>query len=240
MRRIFFFSSLFLLVTHASSLPAAEWPATVSKVINGDTLQVIIEGKQVVVALSDIDAPELEQPFGPEAKQLVEDLALHQKIKIIISPRQTSNSDKIIAEIFVPQKQDSLNRTLVREGLAWAVNDQKTRNPFELASEFARKRHLGIWSVPNPLPPWKYKEQESTRRRMEKEIAAEQKALLAQMQREQNVWDETQKEVNFSTIIKKIKTWITETLTRLINFVDLYLLRAKHEASLLLEKIRGL
>ena len=56
-------------------IPAhADVEARVVSVHDGDTLTVLIERKQVKVRLTDIDAPELGQPFGRNSKQSLSDL----------------------------------------------------------------------------------------------------------------------------------------------------------------------
>ena len=48
--------------------------ARVVSVHDGDTLTVLIESRQVKVRLTDIDAPELRQPFGTRSKQSLSEL----------------------------------------------------------------------------------------------------------------------------------------------------------------------
>jgi micrococcal nuclease len=238
MRRNFFYAFLFFILVPASLSTAADWSGKAINVIDGDTLEVIIEGKQFVIELSDIDAPELDQPFGTEAKQFVEGLALNKKIKVSALDGATSVKGAIIAEIFVSQKQDSLNRTLVREGLAWPVTDPKKRNPYELAYEFAQKNHLGIWSVANILPPWEFRKQAGERKRIEQEKAIDEKILMAQIQKEKMLRAQIQNQSKFSLIIEKIKNQITGVFHKLIFYLELFINKLKNSIRLL-EKIRA-
>ena len=67
-------------------LPQAEFKTINGKVVSikdGDTFTIKNQRDKIFkVRLSDIDAPELGQPFGRPAKRLLEDLALNKTVRI--------------------------------------------------------------------------------------------------------------------------------------------------------------
>jgi len=55
---------------------------TVNRVIDGDTLYVLVITNTIKVRLADVDAPEKKQEYGQEAKKFVENLALNKDVFI--------------------------------------------------------------------------------------------------------------------------------------------------------------
>jgi len=118
--------------------------------VNANTLLVTANGKQHTVQLAYIIAPAPQQKFGTEAKQYLESLALNQKLRIII----VSSKDEVInAEVYSSKNQDSINRELVRKGLAWPILENNKKHPYDLSVGLAQKRLLGVWSDPQLKPP---------------------------------------------------------------------------------------
>ena len=50
----------------------------------------------------------------------------------------------------------SLNKRLVAEGFAWRYRDGKHR-AYKHAEDGAKRYRAGLWSAPNPVPPWKWR-----------------------------------------------------------------------------------
>ena len=69
-----------------SVLPrVAGTPGTVTSVHDGNTLSVTLnDGEKYSVVLMGIDCPELKQPYGIEAKKLLEGLVLNREIVLEI------------------------------------------------------------------------------------------------------------------------------------------------------------
>jgi len=129
--------------------------ATVVGVADGDTLTLLREDKTPVrVRLHGIDAPENGQPFWAQAKAFTSDLA-HGKV-VRVEPAGPDRDGHVVAHVILPDGR-SLNRALVREGLAWwlrvrwhPTNDAELEH---LEAE-ARAAGRGLWADPRPVPPW--------------------------------------------------------------------------------------
>ena len=52
------------------------------KVLDGDTVEVIHDGKAERIRLAQIDCPEKKQPFGQAAKKYVLDIAAHKIVTV--------------------------------------------------------------------------------------------------------------------------------------------------------------
>lgn len=153
MRRIIAILILLLLPLQAL---AADYPARVVGITDGDTLTVLRDGKaQVKIRLASIDAPETGQDFGSRAKQAASELAFGKTVTIHAT--DTDRYGRTIAEVILPNGR-SLGRELVAEGYAWRYV-QYARGDRELArlEADARTAKRGLWSQPNPVAPWDWR-----------------------------------------------------------------------------------
>ena len=57
----------------------------IKKVVDGDTVHVYSKGETLKVRLLEIDAPEMNQPYGKEAKQYLEELLIEGLVDLDIS-----------------------------------------------------------------------------------------------------------------------------------------------------------
>jgi len=110
---------------------------------------------QVKIRLAGIDAPESGQDFGKKAKQAVSELAFG-KIVIIVR-RDKDRYGRTVADVWL-QDGRSLNREMVRNGMAWwyrkyAVNDLALAR---LEAD-ARQAKRGLWGQADPQPPWEWR-----------------------------------------------------------------------------------
>ena len=84
-------------------LPQVELKNINGKVISikdGDTFTIKDQkDKLYKIRLSDIDAPEIGQPFGRPAKRLLEDLALKKTVRINYT--RVDKYNRLIAEVFL-------------------------------------------------------------------------------------------------------------------------------------------
>ena len=146
-KHVFFIAGIMLL---ACPVFAEQFDAVCDKVVDANTLLITVKGKQYTVQMAYIIAPAPQQKFGAEAKKYLEGLALNQKLRIVSI---SSKNDIISAEVYSPKKQDSINRELVRKGLAWPILEKNKKHPYDLSVSLAQKHLLGVWSDPQLKPP---------------------------------------------------------------------------------------
>jgi micrococcal nuclease len=137
-------ASLLGLVLVSQAWPATQFTGRVVGIQDGDTLEVLQEGKAVRVRLHGIDTPERRQAFGTRARQFTADLAFKQQVTVLV--RDTDRYGRVVGEMLLPSGRH-LNRELVRAGLAWwyrkyAPNDTTLAR---LEAE-ARQAKRGLWS----------------------------------------------------------------------------------------------
>jgi micrococcal nuclease len=135
--------------------PGATTTATVLSVIDGDTIDVIIEGNKdsVRVRYIGIDTPEPYATKVPECgsseatarnKQLVE----NKVVSLVRGADPYDDYERLLAYVYVDD--EFVNETLVREGFAQVMmikpNIQFKSNFTSLYTQ-AREQKIGIWSV---------------------------------------------------------------------------------------------
>jgi len=128
--------------------------ALVVDVKDGDTLIVIRNNARLTVKLPGIDAPELDQPFGQEAKRYAAKLVKGRVVTIEIT--QPGNP---IYGVVRFSKNRVLAYEMVKAGLAWATSMDKF-SMFGEAQEAARAARLGLWvnsEEEEPIPPWEWR-----------------------------------------------------------------------------------
>ena len=151
---------LIFLLIFPSILYAGSWEGKVVGVLDGDTIKVLKEDKQVKIRLASIACPERGQPFGRAAQKFTADLIDRKIVKIM--PTDTDRYGRTIAFVFVGGI--GLNKELLKAGLAWHYK-QYSRDPELAKLEFqARSQKKGLWAQPNPVPPWEYRHNSRSRR----------------------------------------------------------------------------
>ncbi len=148
-----FFLTTLLIVLLSTTAIACEKCEVVVGVVDGDTVIIMCEGKVKEVHLASVDAPQMEQPYGKNAKDFAEKLMLNHvaTIRYIDNNRATD---------IVSSDGKSLKWGLIRAGLAWyPENHQKKtlRNVNDKVGKYerkARRARKGLWAQDNPRPPW--------------------------------------------------------------------------------------
>ncbi|MDD4817579.1 MAG: thermonuclease family protein [Victivallaceae bacterium] len=136
--------------------PGAELEARVIEVYDGDTLTCLSldDKNKYKLRLYGIDAPEAEQPFGDEARIALHRLLYGRQVafKVLDSDKYGRNVAKVYCDNLY------INLEMVSEGMAFHYYEFAKRDlDLPLAEEQARRREIGVWSRPNPEPPWHYR-----------------------------------------------------------------------------------
>lgn len=108
--RVFF--ALALLV--AVGIARAELAGPVVAVLDGDTIDVLIDRQPVRVRLAQIDAPEKRQAFGTRARQALASMVFQQSVKVADAGRDRYG--RVLGTVFVSGK--NINAAMVEQGMA--------------------------------------------------------------------------------------------------------------------------
>jgi endonuclease YncB( thermonuclease family) len=148
------FRTIALILLSVWITEAGAFEAKVISVLDGDTIEVLKDRKPLRIRLYGIDAPEHDQDFGKKAKQFT---ARNVSGKIVeIVPVDRDRYDRTVAKVYVDGKY--LNQMIISEGLAWHYKffAPKEKDLADAEKE-ARSARKGMWSHPNPVPPWDFK-----------------------------------------------------------------------------------
>ncbi|MCG8387603.1 MAG: thermonuclease family protein [Cytophagales bacterium] len=146
----------FMLCLHA--LQAQEFSSKIINVIDGNTFEIIDPSKETVkVMLSEVDAPELAQEHGEEARQFSEKLLLKKKVKVEFKGKDFLGNK--LAKVTLKNDQD-VGYILLENG--WAMVKERTKNKKFLALQSkAKNDKLGLWVTENPTTPWVFRRQQT-------------------------------------------------------------------------------
>ena len=143
---------LFLLAT--STAAYADIDGRVTAAADGDTLTVVVGSKPLRVRLAEIEAPENSQPFGDRSKKSLEAHCLGKRATI--TGHETDRFGQTVGRVFCGGMD--MNAEQVRRGLAWvSPRTAKADSPLHALQAAAKAARLGLWSQPNPTPPWAWR-----------------------------------------------------------------------------------
>jgi micrococcal nuclease len=157
-----------LLVSCQSSSNATLLRGKVTKVISGQTLEVVLPGNNRTqqVRIIGIDAPDWRQsPWGEAAKQKLQTLVEDKQIELETNNLQSDRFDRILAHVW--HNKTLVGEVLVKDG--YVLADTKYPNKYDrrlnYAQEYARLMNLGIWQIDRPmrLTPKEFRSQYSTK-----------------------------------------------------------------------------
>lgn len=141
----------------AAAEPNPVLTGTVTKVIDGDTIDVQLTSGPIRVRLYGIDAPERAQPWGKEATAFLKGRILNEKVDL--EPFQQDRYDRQTATVYLGNV--SVNAELVRLGYAWAYRQYMRKPDAGLCAAEAEARiaKRGLWSLSRDErnAPWEYR-----------------------------------------------------------------------------------
>ncbi len=121
-------------------------------VTDGDTFTCLdTAGKQQKVQVSEIDAPELGQPYGRDARDTLADLIFGKSLAVV--PIRSTSDGIVVCKVSVNGKD--IGREMVVAGAAWS--EPTSESPLIKDQQDAREARRGLWSEVSPTPPWEFR-----------------------------------------------------------------------------------
>ena len=149
-------SMAFVLIILAISTHATIRYGTVERVVDGDTIVFKAgDAKTQRVRLADIDTPELDQPWGGEAKAALKGWAENRRAQIRIV--DTDRYGRLVAILWIDGK--NINRRLVAKGHAWVYRRYLRDRALLRLEENAKANGLGVWSSEDVVEPRVWRQQ---------------------------------------------------------------------------------
>lgn len=148
--------ALFLVLALAPAMALAG-NCKVIDVSDGDTFTCLTgSNEQVKIRLGEIDAPEMNQPYGDRSKQALSSLILSEMVKMDV--QDTDDYGRTVARISRMDGVD-VNAEQVRSGAAWVYTKYlKDKSLLVLQAE-AKNNQRGLWTLPpaDQTPPWEWR-----------------------------------------------------------------------------------
>ena len=151
----------------------------VVSVSDGDTITVLdADHQQHKIRLSGIDAPEKAQPFGQRSKENLSRLIFGRDVAV--EWRKKDRYGRTVGKVMVaepacreaacPKILDACHAQIIA-GMAWwyrqYAKEQESgdANRYEQSELEARARRIGLWSDPQPTPPWEWRKEKKSHAR---------------------------------------------------------------------------
>ncbi|HJX61536.1 MAG TPA: thermonuclease family protein [Dehalococcoidia bacterium] len=136
----------------ARATPHADQQAQVTRVVDGDTIEVLVAGATYKVRYIGVDTPETVDPrrpvgcFGREASERNRQLVEGKTVALEKDVSETDDFGRLLRYVWADGEM--VNATLVREGYAVASTyqpDVKYQELFRNLQQEARDAGLGLW-----------------------------------------------------------------------------------------------
>ena len=153
---------VFALLAACPTLSWADFAARVVAVHEGDLLTIRYDGRNETIRLKDIDCPELKQPYGKQAKHVT--AAYVGNRDVVVRGLMRDKQGRVSADVLLLDGRN-VGHELLKEGLAWWQRSASSNAGLDVMEELARASRKGLWTDPNPVPPWKWKAPKNTSRK---------------------------------------------------------------------------
>ena len=131
-------------------------PGKVTRVVDGDTIDVLLASGRIRVRLQGIDAPEHDQPGGREAQRWLQRRLIDHEVQL--EPVSQDRYERMVA--IVHAEGGVVNEELLQAGHAWAYRHYLRRSERHYCDleERARASANGLWAAASPHAPWQYRQ----------------------------------------------------------------------------------
>lgn len=126
----------------------------VKSIYDADTLIFVRGREEKTIRLCGIDAPEIGQPLGVEARDYLRNILTRQNVHV-----EEVNEDRYgrtVADLILVDR--NIGADLVRNGYAWVWDEYARYCPsyeeLKQASDEAKSNQVGVFSSDSHLEPW--------------------------------------------------------------------------------------
>jgi endonuclease YncB( thermonuclease family) len=125
-------------------------------VSDGDTFHAKVQGVVMEFRLSDVDAPEMDQPYGRQARDELR--ALLRADQLVMVFIDVDRYGRTITDVWIDNLY--VNREMAARGAAWFYPHYARNNALFNIEETARITKVGLWALPTAqrVEPWIWRE----------------------------------------------------------------------------------
>lgn len=135
--------------------PPAGDSATVTRVYDGDTVDVELDGRVYRLRYIGVDSPERDEPFYEEAVDFNRNLVEDQIVVLVKDVSETDQYGRLLRYVYLPDGT-FVNAALIRGGMARLVTfppDVAQTDYLRDLQDQARADGVGMWSRPDRVGP---------------------------------------------------------------------------------------
>ena len=177
MKKLLLVPLLFLSVAQADV-----FQCKVHNIIDGDRLICLdAQQQQVTILLANVDAPEIGQAYGEQAKQILSERIKDKTINFLaVNPElfctRAQDMDKkgwicadvglegYLTEPEISNPEQSVNYQMIEQGHAWLAPSPihlLGMTVYHKAEHDAQEGKKGLWADTDPVAPWQWREKNS-------------------------------------------------------------------------------
>lgn len=128
----------------------------VVSVIDGDTYDLLVRGNGTIrVRMQGIDAPEREMPYYRASKNHLSGLCFGKNVTLEVTGRDSGG--RILGFTYLEDDRE-LCQEMIRAGYAWHFKRYNSDKVLSDLEKEARLSKRGLWTDPDPVPPWEYRQ----------------------------------------------------------------------------------
>lgn len=127
--------------------------AKIIKVVDGDTIEVKTNDKEIIVRLFGIDAPEKDQSYGQMSQKFLNAIVLNKEV--VLGMKDEDKYGRILAIVYLNDRD--INQVMVANGYAWAY--EYYSDLYVKDQQLAQSTKKGLWEEKDPIEPHKWRKQ---------------------------------------------------------------------------------
>lgn len=138
-------------IATVKELPTQEI-AYVERVVDGDSIEIMLDGRRFDLRYIGIDAPEIGMPYSNESAELNQQMVEGQIVELERDVSDTDKYGRLLRYVYLLDGT-MVNSELVRLGYALALAyppDTKYQEAINSFEEEAKEKGLGLWAPPTP------------------------------------------------------------------------------------------
>ena len=121
------------------------------RIVDGDTVAFQGDGREVIVRLWGVDAPEMDQTYGVMSKGILGDMCIGETVQVLV--KDVDRYRRRVCVVTLPDGRD-VGEEMVRVGAAWWSSKYAPREEaLRVLHIAARDGKLGLWGYPPCVEP---------------------------------------------------------------------------------------
>jgi endonuclease YncB( thermonuclease family) len=139
----------------ADPAPLPVLKARVTRISDGDSIEVDLDSGHARVRFGAIDTPEYDQPYGAQSSAALKAmLPIGSSVELEVMTQDQFRRIVALVWLIDGDKRTNINEAMLRQGHAWAYRRYMKDPKYCDLEQEARSRKLGLWA--RPVSEWIY------------------------------------------------------------------------------------